>query len=149
MKQITLSDCIAQVESSSNLLAMRYEPRVYQTQLLTPQQQIEDYAVGGYIDQTTAAMIASTSWGQFQIMGYNLYGLGYQSTIVDFLTNSTHQIAYLIRFFNHNIPSVNPRKLFSQLSQTEIELVGQVYNGDGPVYANSLEKAFDYLSRQL
>lgn len=146
MNQITLADCIKQVESSNNPLAMRFEPSVYASQAYVDQPKIKLYATNGYISGETASMIASTSWGAYQIMGYNLYDLGYVGTLADFIISPTRQSQYLIKFFQSRIPNVNPLTLFNQISQTELFNVGQVYNGDGQAYSAALNNAFNELN---
>ena len=148
MKQITLAQCIAQVESSGNKLAQRFEPRIYASTGYKTQTEICQYAVCGYIDNTSAAVIAATSWGMYQIMGYNLYDFGYKGTIFQFQGSETLQGQYLIAFFRKNIPLVNPMKIFNQLTDEEIMQVGDIYNGNGPAYSASLKQAFQTLSSQ-
>ena len=71
---ITLAQVIARVESADNPYALRFEPATY----LNIGQSRFDLARAAAksvnkcsID--TANVILSTSWGRFQIMGFNLY----------------------------------------------------------------------------
>ncbi len=77
---------IARVESLENPLAVRFEPHIYGA--------INVRRVGRLLVQIadihkcnteTAKVIYSTSWGQYQIMGFNLYSLGYSQTVWEFL----------------------------------------------------------------
>lgn len=133
---IMLSEVVAQVESSNNLLSMRYEPA------WTPQhdQSAAAYATGGWIDEVTAAMICKTSWGKYQIMGDNLYGaLGYDGTIVDFLNSPLRQL----RYFQAFLRSIDFSDMdFATMNEHEKILFGEKYNGNGPVYAQALDKAY-------
>ena len=69
-----LKDIIKQIESSNNKLVARFEPHFYQR---LKEQKFNDKAIQKIkqlhkCNTDTAYMIASTSWGYFQIMGYNL-----------------------------------------------------------------------------
>ena len=131
-----LSEVVAQVESSGNPLAMRYEPA------WNPQNEMnaQHYATGGWIDEPTAAMICKTSWGKYQIMGDNLYGaLGYGGTIVEFLNNPLCQLRYFQAFLRMIGFSDTE---FSLMTEAEKVAFGAAYNGNGPVYAQALDKAY-------
>ena len=133
---IMLSEVVAQVESSNNLNSMRYEPA------WNPQNEMaaQKYATGGWIDEPTAAMICKTSWGKYQIMGDNLYGaLQYTGTIVDFMTNALRQL----RFFQAFLREIGfSDALFGEMSSAQILDFAEKYNGNGPVYAQALDKAY-------
>ena len=135
-----LSEVVAQVESSGNPLAMRYEPA------WNPQNEMnaQHYATGGWIDEPTAAMICKTSWGKYQIMGDNLYGaLGYDGTIVDFLNNPLRQLRYFQAFLR-TIGFADV--VFNAMSEADKVAFGAAYNGNGPVYAQSLNSAYAELA---
>ena len=139
---ILLSDCVAYVESRNNPLAMRYEP-TYQFNPANIDKAIA-HATGGWIDTDTAAMILSTSWGAYQIMGDNLYTLGYQGTIAEFLTTEALQLDY----FNRFIQSIGfSNAAFSSMDGQELDNFAMRYNGS-PVYANSLQKAYQALQME-
>ena len=140
MNQIMLSDCVAYVESRNNAKAMRYEPtykfdsaNVYIA---------SDYATGGWIDTTTAAMIVATSWGAYQIMGDHLYGQGYRGTIVDFLNNQQGQQKDAFDTFLETIGFIDVP--FDTLDTAKLDKFALRYNGS-PVYAQSLEEAYQAL----
>lgn len=137
---IMLSEVVAQVESSGNLLAMRYEPA------WTPQNEMnaQHYATGGWIDEPTAAMICKTSWGKYQIMGDNLYGaLGYNGTLVDYLNSPIRQLKYFQAFLRTiGFSDVD----FGTMTPSEKVAFGSAYNGNGPVYADSLDSAYKFLA---
>ncbi len=138
---VMLSDCVAEVESSQNMRAMRFEPSFQPTQEAA--NIIKAYATGGYMDNPTALNIAATSWGMFQIMGENLYTVcNYQRTLVDFLTSPMRQLvafnAFLASIGFQNVP-------FDSLKTSQILDFGQKYNGNGEAYAAALEKAYKEL----
>jgi Protein of unknown function (DUF3380). len=134
---ILLSDCVGQVESSGNPGAMRYEPDYNPP--LSSIQTVQKYATGGYMDLTTARMIASTSFGEFQIMGANLYAvLKYQKTIADYLTSPQDQLETFRAFIEQLGFSDDP---FSLMSEPAILRFARLYNGS-EVYAQSLQEAY-------
>jgi hypothetical protein len=138
---ILLSDCVGQVESSGNPGAMRYEPDFIPTQNAI--ETVQSVATGGYMDQTTARMIASTSFGEFQIMGANLYAvLKYQKTISDYLTTPQDQLETFNAFIEYLGFSDGP---FSLMSEPALLKFARLYNGS-EVYAKSLRDAFTKLS---
>ena len=135
-----LSEVVAQLESSNNLLSMRYEPA------WPPQhdQSAASYATGGWIDEVTAAMICKTSWGKYQIMGDNLYGaLGYDGTIVEFLNSPLRQLRYFQAFLR-TIGFADV--VFNAMSEADKVAFGAAYNGNGPVYAQALNNAYAELA---
>lgn len=136
---IMLSDVVAQVESSNNPLSMRYEPA------WVPHNEVnaQKYAANGWIDEPTAAMICKTSWGKYQIMGDNLYGtLQYTGTIVDFMTNTLRQL----RFFQAFLRGIGfSDGLFGEMSSVQILDFAEKYNGNGPAYAQALQRAYKEL----
>jgi hypothetical protein len=71
----TLEDIISQIESGDNLYAMRFEPHVFERM-----HQTNRYGAAVAVAKQqnrctleTARVICATSWGRFQIMGFNLY----------------------------------------------------------------------------
>ena len=134
---ILLSDCVAQVESSGNPLAMRYEPDYLPT--LTSIQLTQKFATNGYMDTNTARMIASTSWGKFQIMGANLYAvLKFEGTLLDYLSDAGQQLVTFQDFIAHLGFTDGP---FAMMSDASLLKFARLYNGS-EVYAESLKRAY-------
>lgn len=135
---ILLSDVVAQVESSGNPLAMRFEPTFLST--VGCKQAAQNYAAdGGYMDMNTAAVICCTSWGKFQIMGANLYGLlEYKKALVDFLTTPADQLTAFRSFIDKIGFTDLP---FSDMAQADLLKFAKLYNGS-EVYAASLTHAY-------
>lgn len=93
---LTLARVIADVESNSRYGALRFERRIFNRitdQGSTPVTVAIAKACNCSSD--TAKMIYSTSWGAFQIMGFNIYdkGIGYTGDISTFLFNQDTQVA--------------------------------------------------------
>ena len=134
---ISLSDCVAQVESANNPCAMRYEPDYVPT--LNSIQLTQKFATAGYMDTITARMIASTSWGKFQIMGANLYAvLKYEDTLVSFLSDVGSQLAAFQSFIGHLGFTDGP---FAMMGEASLLKFARLYNGS-EVYAESLKHAY-------
>lgn len=137
---ILLSDCVAQVESSGNPLAMRFEPDY--TPTLSSVQLVQKYAANGYMDNITARMIASTSWGKFQIMGANLYAvLKYEDTIFSYLSDAGSQLVSFRDFISQIGFTDGP---FSMMSENALLKFARLYNGSD-VYASALRQAAENL----
>jgi hypothetical protein len=68
-----LLDCIALVESSNNSGALRFEQELFESDPSWVQGQVSKIMGANKCSEATALMIASTSWGKFQMLGANLY----------------------------------------------------------------------------
>lgn len=75
---VTLGDVIAWVESRNDCSALRFEPTTWEK--LSEGRNRNELAIlaltraHNACSHGTADMIYSTSWGKYQIMGFNLYG---------------------------------------------------------------------------
>lgn len=93
-----LLDVIARVESAGDFGAMRFEERVYDG--WRQSNNAGRIAILGLIktenrcNTETAAMIAATSWGKFQMMGFNIYdpdGFAFDGPLLEYLTSEHFQ----------------------------------------------------------
>ena len=136
IQPILLSDCVAHVESAGNPLAMRFEPDFNPTNaaIIT----VQSFATNGYMNKITARMIASTSWGRYQIMGANLWTQGYTGTILGYLSSNIAQRESFERFIQHIGFTDRPFKL---MSPDAVLKFARLYNGS-EVYAESLNRAY-------
>jgi hypothetical protein len=101
MVDLALARILAEVESSNRLNAIRFEPTQLRVERSTDLLfRITD--LNG-CDDATAKMIAATSWGRYQLMGFNLYTESApEFSIVQFLTNSVLQNEMLDEFLTAN-----------------------------------------------
>ncbi len=84
----TLSQLIAQVESSGNPYAVRYEPAYSpDNQAVLAMEKLARCSLA------TAVTLSKMSWGLYQIMGDNLIGLGLQSTPIQYCNNQSAQLS--------------------------------------------------------
>src|SRR5574337_403618 len=70
---ISLAEVIARVESNDDSRALRFEPGVFSNSLAARHEILERIMLANACNRNTARMIYATSWGRFQIMGFNLY----------------------------------------------------------------------------
>jgi hypothetical protein len=88
-------DVIKTVESSNNQYAFRFEEQLYfQHRSIKSKlsKVLKTVKMLNNCSDATALMIISTSWGFFQILGINVYGMcGYEKSIIDFLHSKDEQ----------------------------------------------------------
>lgn len=94
-----LREVVAAVESggSGGMDALRFEPGVYEGWPFDAAMKRCQASNGG-CSIPTARMISATSWGRFQILGYNLYLDGYSRPVAKFLASAFDQEAALETF---------------------------------------------------
>lgn len=101
---LPLHDLIAWGETNANCKLFRFEPATYgkisQSRDDSQKQLIATIQLHNAISWGSALMVYSTSWGDAQIMGFNLYGpkINYQKTVVDFLCSLDDQRAAFAAF---------------------------------------------------
>ena len=100
---LTTSQLVARVESEGNHTLVRYEPnwRYVTKECIT---RFHRAHLPGRMTAQTALMLLSCSWGKFQIMGSNLYDMGYTGTIVDFGASESLQEEFFFKFLTLKEP---------------------------------------------
>lgn len=91
---VSLAEVVSQIESSNFQGAMRFEPQVFARDII-PLAILSHIANINMCDMQTAKVIYSTSWGLYQIMGFNMYNINspaYIYTIFSFFTNPDLQL---------------------------------------------------------
>lgn len=134
-----LARIIATVESSRNPFAIRFEPSItsYDYNLLETIYK-RNYLADGFPSSPTAKVIYAVSLGQYQIMGYNLYQLGYQFTVGQFLSDGSAQNKFFGVFLNaHGINSTWQTLKTDSAALNEFALK---YNGSD-AYVAAMQKA--------
>jgi hypothetical protein len=95
-------EIIKAVESSNNQFAFRFEEALYfQHRLMKSNlgKILKRVRMLNQCSNDTALMIVSTSWGFFQLLGIDIYGMcGYDKNIMDFLHNKDDQEAIFNKF---------------------------------------------------
>jgi hypothetical protein len=125
---VSTADIIAAIESSNNNQAIRFERRVFNAvtnaggcDICNRIQRIH------HCSAETAKMIYSTSFGLYQIMGFNLWGhLGYNDTFISFLLSRDNQESLFQQFLLTKGIAYSPKELLSDNLREKFALV---YNG--------------------
>ena len=114
----TLSQLIAQVESSGNPVAVRFEPH-YRCDVESALKMKKLAAC----DFDTADVLCACSWGLFQIMGDNLIALGLKTSPIEYCGDKIAQLdmfnAYCVQnrcdyTIDEIITDINKRKDFAE-----------------------------------
>lgn len=109
MVDITLAKIIAKVEGgAAGARALRFEETIYDRFGDTPSKaEVVALITIGNLNECshhTARMIAATSWGSYQLMGFNIYELGWASDIFEFVSDQVKQADLFGLFLNaHSI----------------------------------------------
>lgn len=126
---LMLSRVIKAIESSGNAHALRFEPAQYAAikMQLTDKALLATIAKRNYCSTPTAEVLACTSFGAYQIMGSNLYSLGWNNDVANFLTDPASQDLLFGEFLD--VHSINDT-LADLLSDPEkLSKFAKVYNG--------------------
>ncbi len=136
-----LADVIKQIESSNNKLAVRFEPLFYQR---LKEQEFNDKSIQKIkqlhkCNTDTAYMIASTSWGYFQIMGYNLYFYSLtDKTVFEFLFDETEQEQAFEKFTQIKNINFTVEELLED--EKKVRKFAKLYNGDEIGYSKKIQR---------
>jgi hypothetical protein len=133
-----LRACIELVESSRYPHAIRFEATLWakDPQWVNGQEPTIARYNGG-CSQDTARMIACSSWGLYQLLGANIYALGYQNSIIEFCggqfagLNISDQCLIFDKFISRN--GFKPDEDLSAWRLDRFEQFAAFYNGPGDV----------------
>lgn len=131
-----LSSVIAWIESRGNPFAMRFEPSVFAGSRFVDHNLLDIIQNCNECDENTARVIASTSWGRFQDMGFNLYNSprNYRGTIGRFFSSPILQLGTFHDYVSHRMIDYSVNDL--AISATKREHFGLLYNGSVNYAAN-------------
>lgn len=93
----TLSELIAQAESSNNQFAARFEPAYHPNP-----ENVKKLAVDIGCTYSTAEILCSISWGLFQIMGNNLVEMGLSISPIQYCSSIPIQQMYFQKYITEN-----------------------------------------------
>lgn len=146
MIDTNLARIIGQVESAGRLNALRFEPGTMvnvtarHLKAVNAAQHVHNCSV------STAGMICSTSWGLYQIMGFNIYNLGCTHTVFDYVADPAIQSEMLQKFL---VADGLGNATWAAMADDDALLrrFATLYNGSGNVdaYMNLLTEAADKL----
>lgn len=146
---VKLCDVLARVESGGSLGALRFEPATYAR--LSADHTLYKAARAACIQANqcsdgTATMILSTSWGKYQLMGFNLYPASV-SKISDILASEPIQTALLDNLLSHHYNAKADASAVITDDTKRAELA-RFYNGPGNVsdYSAKLLAAYKALN---
>jgi len=140
----TLANLIAYVESNNNQFSMRFEEKYFQRKLdVAILHKIKMFNICSF---STAKMIASTSWGAYQIMGINLYSVcGFSDEIGKYLCDVSLQYESFVNFIRARVFKKDTiSSCYSVLK--ELKQIKEFWNNVNGKYGYKLEKLKEYLS---
>lgn len=119
MEQLTIAELISWIESRNNSGAMRFEPATYNKfagDIAKLNKVVRDILARIQIVNRcsvhTAAMIYSTSWGAFQMMGFNIYAEDGAVPVSEYLASPRIQGTDFVAFLKRNgLQDFTPGKL--------------------------------------
>lgn len=119
MEQLTIAELISWIESRNNIGAMRFEPATYNKFAgdiaklnKTVREILARIQIVNRCSVHTAAMIYSTSWGAFQMMGFNVYAQDGAVPISEYLASPRVQSADFLAFLKRvGLQDFTPGKL--------------------------------------
>lgn len=138
--EITINKLIAQIESSNCQGAIRFENGLYQKLINNPAKQNKPILFAAMkannCSLETAIGVYCTSYGLYQIMGFNLYGsLHFEESVWSFMCSKEIQDHVFKQFCNRfAIPDLSVEKLLDKKTR---ERFAYLYNGPGNVEAYS------------
>jgi hypothetical protein len=141
---IDTADVIAYVESKGDQYAFRFEPGTFATTANPHPAQIEILNRIQKIHScstATARVLYSSSFGLYQIMGFNLYAdnSGVTGTAFAFMNDPIAQTVFFKAFLNTKGLIVTPQTL-AESPQVRTHF-GTVYNGNGVAYGAAIAQA--------
>jgi hypothetical protein len=142
---------IAAVETKGNCRALRFEPATYEKIQSGPRSDSQQAIIATIqarhvCSWHTALMIYSTSFGEVQLMGFNLFAkpVNYQGTFWDYCASEGDQKgSFLVLLASMNLLSITPQEL-ADVPSLRVHF-GTVYNGDGLAYAQQIGYALQAL----
>jgi hypothetical protein len=141
----SLFDIISWVETKHNSSAVRFEPATYEKLSVarTDSQKaiIANIMRANACSWGTALMIYSTSFGQVQLMGFNLYGpvAKYDSNIIEFCCDETVQrITFALTVASMKLDDITVAQLAASIVARHRFAI--TYNGS-PEYADNIVAA--------
>lgn len=149
METLSLADLIARIESRGSNVAIRFEPLTY-NKFSNPANVPKAAAVivdriraANCCSMATAAMIYSSSWGKFQLMGFNIYAdADLSRPIGEFLASPSVQLDAFGAFLKRNgLSNYNPTTLAQdQIARQKFAIT---YNGS-IAYVDQIVAALKY-----
>ena len=135
MNYSDVAGVIAQIESSNNQWAMRFEP-AYTPK---PNWVIAAQSHWKNFSYDTCKILCATSFGLYQIMSDELIALGLTQYPGEYLASVALQNSYFRSYLTSKKLNTITLADLQTSQQARIDF-GTVYNGNGPVYADSIAR---------
>lgn len=158
---ITVAQVVAHVESGSALRAVRYEPafeRKLRVQVETDPSVAEAFRrmrayfcrtnEVSYISEATAYMLCATSWGKYQILGWNLWTVPLLDVPLSAWLEDEGAQEVSMDAWDAVRLHVGVRRLFDSLSDAELQKLALRHNGNLN-YVTKLKRAYGYLRSRI
>ncbi len=139
----TLEQVIRAVESSNNAHAMRFEPDLFKNDPQWVAEQERKIMSICKCSEDTALAIDATSYGLYQLIGANIYALGYDKDIIEFCSSGSDQLSILQKFLAGARPSpFDPNEDVSAWPESRFAAFAAFYNGPdfAPAYIAAMKK---------
>jgi len=146
---LTLAQVLSRVESSDNPYALRFEPATYQHMVDARFQSVlANAATANLCSMDTAKIIAATSWGRFQIMGFNFYSRPGSPSVGYFMVNDAAQMRALSAMLAPWAMAPEEDPVWIIDNPAKLSAFSTRYNGPGNVaeYSSRLIAAYKALS---
>lgn len=137
---LNLSRVIQAIESSGNPHAIRFESELYNdSKRIISIELHASIAARNVCSSDTARMLAYTSYGLYQLMGFNLYELGWNSDVASFMTDPSSQAI----MFNEFLDSKHINYTLAEMLADNAKLLqfSDTYNGSAAYMAKIKEYA--------
>lgn len=131
---------IAQVESSNCLSAVRFESMLNNNHPQWIEGQLDKIQAANGCNVATALMIASTSWGKYQLLGANIYALGAKISLLEWWNDPVAQSVSFAFFINPH--GFEPSEDIASWTDDRFLKFAAFYNGPGApaAYAAAMQK---------
>ena len=139
---MTLMEAQAIVESSNDPLAIRFEPGLYTASPGWIARILPLVRSLNSCSTDTAKMIACTSFGMYQLLGANIYSLGYAHEIMAYGDDILQQHRDYSDFMGRGGFSAYTDMDVTAIAMPELLAIARYYNGPGnpQAYADALLK---------
>lgn len=125
---VTLADVVGWIESRGRPYVMRTEPLVLSPGRKYRSEIMSRIVIANSCDEFTSRVIYSTSFGAYQIMGFNLYAkeFGYTNSVATFLNSESDQLSVFMQFVVDADINYTPQELCNRSNAQDF---ARTYNG--------------------
>jgi N-acetylmuramidase len=142
---LTISRLVAQVESENQFSAVRFEPAWRYVTRESIKRFHEAHRPVRMTDSTVRTLL-SCSWGKYQMMGSNLYDMGFSSPLVTFAASEYLQDVWFEIFLEQRKIKYTLEEIISDRAKREN--FAKKYNGDAATYSIRLMNVYNFLKGQ-